>query len=149
MNALSNTDRLPRFVRWFALVVVVLGAFLVYSRATDHGRLLQAGLNIPALPQSVRSVHCTSASTTDVLTDCDFELDSSDLPALLVGRVYAHEADTSTERHATGYADTAPFVVAHVYRARTEGSTEFLHGGHFFVFLNATRTKARSSLYIE
>jgi len=139
-----------RHVVWL-LVAALIAAASAYGvpRALDRG-VLKTSLKISSLPRSVSNVSCKSASSTDVLTDCDFNFEPHDLSSLLSGRTYSHETNPDSLRHMqSGYEGNAPFAVAHAYRATNAASQEFKHGGHFLVFVNAARNRARTSLYIE
>ncbi len=129
--------------------VLLIACLYIWFAYSEPRFVLRTNLKLSQLPASVRGVECRSAITTDVLTDCDFYIEENDFPLLLTGRDYFSSPMDRSGVFQTGSMDSAPFPVTYVYRARTEGDHEFIHGGTFFIFADATRTRARTSLYIE
>jgi hypothetical protein len=130
-----------------ALFGLVLGIWW-FGYAESRSVLLH-DLKLIELPKSVHAVSCTSGFTTDVLTDCDFEVDSVEFELLLKGRKYYPPSQGVVGSQTSGWSGNAPFVVTQTYMAQTDGDPEFPHGGGFYIYVNSDRTKGRTFLYVE
>ena len=143
------SPRRSRIVLFAVAGVVVLVLLGLFGMSWWHTRGQVANLfDLKGVPWSVRSAHCKSVFTSDILLTCAFRVDGRDFPKLLAGEKFSQ---TPTEyKHAHDFPMALDlgdnFVPAFHYLAIPKGAE---HGGALDVFADASKTHVLAHLYIE
>lgn len=141
-----SLKRHPRFFGFTTAFLFLAGYWFGYAEPRS---VLKSDLRLKELPSTVREVSCSSSAWTDIVTDCDFRIDSSQFPELLVGRKYILTTTDESNNRQIGWSGNAPFSATHIYSVNTKDDPEFPHGGRFDLYTDSSHTWVRTSIYIE
>lgn len=129
---------------FIGIITLVFFSFWIYDWYHRPEKIASI-LNIDSPPNSIHSIRCKSYFTSDVITECAFQVDPNEFNTLLVGYNFQKKKRSANSLVITNIIKES-FSVAYEFFAEPE---EFKYGGYIKVYSNTKHSKVIIELYIE
>lgn len=129
---------------FIGIVTLMFFSFWVYDWCHRPEQVASI-LNIDSPPDSIHSIRCKSYFTSDVITECTFQIDPDEFSMLLAGYNFQKKKRLAKSLTLT-HMVKEDFSVTYEFFAEPE---EFKYGGYIKVYSNAEYSKVIIDLFIE